>query len=277
MAFWSLDEIRGREAEVRAAFDELMAQRRVVPRPRSRQWRFFRSCLVALVDSTEPELGAARTTAAQYKFEVEDRLRRYYRSPGRPLSIVFSLMDRSRALLAEIVDEAYPSTLGYVLLVSDARPEQTLLTGNVELRQYLARVVDDAARAEFDVYRRLPVIDLAPIDRYFRVDSPAYLRIRTVVEGHAKRERCISFPLHNPSTMRVLKLRVQRVEATAAVVTTLEYWYLRWWSLRKQAYSYVYQETNHQRYHLVQLGDQWLVEGNIYPPPRNTTPQRSAR
>jgi hypothetical protein len=164
--------------------------------------------------------------------------------------------------------------VGYVLLVTHARPEVIAAPSELELREYLVRLVEDAARAEFTAYAGAPMVNLASLDGLFVPDGPAYRRIRNVIEQHARRGWTIRIPEYNPSTMRVLGVRVGEVSETQATVFTEEHWYLRWWSETEARYAYIYNETNHQRYLLTRVGDRWLVDTNVYPPPRATSAMR---
>ena len=73
----------------------------------------------------------------------------------------------------------------------------------------------------------------------------------------------------------MLDIRIVKFEAEKAFVRTKEYWYLRWFALEKNDYAKVdYRETNTQTYVLTRRDGRWLVEDNIYPPPRGSTPSR---
>ena len=61
---------------------------------------------------------------AQFKFEVEDKLRRFYLRHGSPVDFVFSLVHRRDALRHRLVmDPHYPAIAGYYLLVRDRRDD----------------------------------------------------------------------------------------------------------------------------------------------------------
>jgi hypothetical protein len=131
--------------------------------------------------------------------------------------------------------------------------------------------------AEWAVYRALPSVVLLPLERCFLVDGSAYKRIRHLAERHHERRWTIAEPNNNPSTKRVLDIKVVQIEGGRALVRTKEYWYLRWWSLDKNDYAKVdYRETNTQTYVMVRRDGRWLVDENIYPPPRGSTPHRKS-
>lgn len=260
--------------EVAEEFERLMTNPRIVSRPRSKQWQFLRHCLAVTLRRTSADFACSAQQAVQYRFEVEDRLHRYYLLPGRPLPFVFRLMHLRTALSMNLTDETYPQSNGYVLLVSrDAR--EAIMTEDT--RDVLERVVNDATDAEWAVYYRLPDLDLEPLERGFLVGGPAYKRIQFVASRHHERRWTIAHPSTNPSTKRVIDVRVLKLERDHAEVRTKEYWYLRWYSLAKGDYAQIeWRETNIQKYMLVRQGDRWLVDANFYPPPRGSAPYRKS-
>jgi hypothetical protein len=79
----------------------------------------------------------------------------------------------------------------------------------------------------------------------------------------------------NPSTKRLLALRVNRFAGREALVATTEYWHLRWWGAKEKSYAYPYRETNHQMYVLRKEPDaDWRVYENLRPAPRSSAPAR---
>lgn len=268
--YLSLCEVGARADEVRAAFEKLLASPRLSARRASQQWRFLRGCFERLLDPTVEEMHVEARKAAQYKFEIEKRLARYYQAAGPALVFVFLLMDRAVAVREDLIDEDYPSSSGYALLVSHAHLRAALSADKRELQEYFVRLIEDAARAEFAAYAAVPEVRLASLDGVFVPNGPAYRRIRNVVEQNALKGWTIRHPEYNPSTMRVLSVRVGEVTDTQATMFTEEYWYLRWWSMPESRYAYIYNETNHQRYVLTRVGARWLIDANIYPPPRAT-------
>jgi hypothetical protein len=88
-----------------------------------------------------------------------------------------------------------------------------------------------------------------------------------------RRNWTISNP-NNPSTHRLISVKVVRVGAAEAEVRTEEFWYVRWWSLDKRKNAYVYNERNFHKYLLVREAGQWLIDYDIYPPPRESASRR---
>lgn len=279
MEYLTPSEVRGRAAECRAAIDALLGTKALVGKPRARQWRFFRDGMERLLDAETPSEfdGVPPVRAAQLKFEVEDKLRRYYLRPGASTGFVFSLVHESELARYGVEEESgYPRLAGYCVLVRDLGAEGVGASASVtrvDLSAYLERVVTACADAEFGAYAALPEICLDEARRWFCADGPALREIANLVTRHRQRGWVISNPL-NPSTKRVLSVKVKKIEGGEAVVATSEYWYLRWWDTKADTYVYPYRETNRQLYVLRKEPDDWRVFENLRPPPRSSAPHR---
>jgi hypothetical protein len=267
-AFLTEPQIRQQARKIRSAFNALMLSKRVVSRPTSRQWQFFRHCFDVLMGEALGDFPCTAQAAAQYKFEVSKRLRNYYRLPGDAVSFVFSLTykDGDRRLPSE----DYPTANGYALLVT--RNVADALDRN-EIEARLERVIADAVDAEWTVYMKLPQLDILTLDSVFETTGSAYKRIRMIAESHHKKRWTINNP-GNPSTRRLVTVKVEELSPNSAKIRTEEYWYLRWWSIDKKIYAYIYNEMNRQMYFVVKRGDRWLVRDNFYPKTKTSTPLR---
>ena len=78
--------------------------------------------------------------------------------------------------------------------------------------------------------------------------------------------------MSNPSTKQLLAIDVKEIRGNEAVVRTTEYWYLRWWSTVEQRYRCPYRETDRHTYVLVNTSNGYVVDENIRPAPRSSTP-----
>lgn len=218
--------------------------------------------------------------AAQLKFEVEDRLRRFYLHPGKALRYIFAMVHANHLSSYVLVDsEPYPSFAGYCVLVreySEADASNVEVESKATLKPYLERVVAECIDAEFRAYAALPEISLDELEKWFYPDSPAMKEIINLVTRHQARGWIISNPL-NPSTKRLQRIKVHRVDAKECLVHTTEYWYLRWWDASKSAYAYPYRETNTQVYVLKKSEGTWKVYQNLRPSPRSSAPHRRAK
>jgi hypothetical protein len=272
-AYLTPAQIGARAEAVTAEFERLLATKKLVLRPTSKQWTFLRHCFSVLLGGESRDAAYTRQQALQYKFEVEDKLRRYYLAPGRAVPFVFRISHLEKALALSLIEDGYPSANGYVLLV--AEPGAVAAADHGAISDVLERVVTEATDAEWAVYQKLPDVELAALERCFVVTGSAYKRIRHLAEQHHNRRWTIAKPDNNPSTKRVLDVKVIEIEPERARVRTKEYWYLRWFSLDANDYAKVdYRETNVQTYIMVLRDGRWLVEDNIYPPPRSSTPHR---
>lgn len=276
MEYLQIEEIHERTQEIRSALESLLASKVLVVRGGALQWRFLRDCFERLLSNEHiSDFGrVAPVQLAQYKFEIEDKLRRFYLHPGKPLDFVFTVVHSSKHSLHGI-DEGYPSLAGYSLLVRDLSIDR--ITHDEEtgenLRLYLERVVTEANDAEFRAYAALPEIRDDEISRWFCAGSPAYNEIRNILERHNKKRWVISNS-YNPSTKRITEVKVKKVSLNEARVSAKEYWYLRWWDEREESYVYAYRESNDQMYELKKIDNEWKVYRNLRGQPRTSTPHR---
>lgn len=280
MEYMDYQEIMAARAGIQKSFDELMTIRPLVARPKANQWLFFRECAAKLLDL---DMGQVKifaqiptVTAAQYKYEVEDRLRRFYRRPGKRQDFVFTLVHAKKLHWYGLDEDTYPVLAGYALLVRDMRDQKMMPASLVgpELAAYLEKVVSQGMLAEFNAYMALPEIDLAGLQPWFVENSPAMLEISEVVKGCGRRGWHLGNPM-NPSTFRLLSVVVKSVSGDDAEVATREYWYLRWWDRRREKYTYPYRETNQQLYILNRnAAGEWKIFQNIRPAPRSSQPMR---
>ena len=97
--------------------------------------------------------------------------------------------------------------------------------------------------------------------------------ILNVLSRHKERGWVLTNPM-NPSTKRILSIKVKDIEKKEIFVSTTEYWYLRWWDSRKKTYAFPYRETNHQQYVLRIDDGIWKVYETIRPAPRTSIPHR---
>ena len=81
----------------------------------------------------------------------------------------------------------------------------------------------------------------------------------------------------NPSTRRLVTVKVRKVEGDEALVGSTEYWYLRWWSTRMREYIYAFRQTSRVTYELRNTPDGWRVHANLRPSPRTVGPNRRTR
>jgi len=187
MEFLAPATVRERAVECRTEFATLLGTKALVGKPRARQWRFLGAILERLLDGRAASEFDALTPvqAAQLKFAVEDKLRRYYLHPGGTPRLVFQLAHGSELERYGVEQAAdYPSLAGYCVLIRDlvaegvgAAPAAT----RGELAAYLERVVTACADAEFAAYAALPEIHLDEVRRWFCADGPALREITNLV------------------------------------------------------------------------------------------------
>jgi hypothetical protein len=275
--FLSIREARTRSAEVRGALRTLMTTRAVVGRPGAQQWRFLAACVERVLAPAGPSefdaLGPAR--AAQLKFEVSDRLRRHYLRHEPSEGLAFALVHRSEMGEYRIRETvSYPDIAGYAVLIREPKRDSTLPPQADALADYLERVVAEAVDSEFRFYA-LGQPDPATLQLWFCAGGPALREIVQRAERRREQGWIISNPL-NPSTRRLLAVKVRRVTGEEAVVGSTQYWYLRWWSTRTSDYIYAFRQTTQMTYVLRREDGTWRVYENLKPSPRTVGPNRRA-
>lgn len=277
MEYLQLEEIQKKSGEILAALDALLSTRALVARRGARQWQFLRDSLQRLISPgfASEFISMTPVCVAQYKFELEDKLRRFYLHPGKPVDYVFSIVHRSKLTDYAGIDDTYPDLAGYCLLIRDVASDRNVTdTQNGEDRKlYLERVISEANDAEFMAYAALPEIRVEELERWFCTESPALNEILNLLNCHRQKRWIISNPF-NPSTKRLLNTKVKTVSQDEAMVNTTEYWYLRWWDERDGSYAFSYRETNRQMYVVRKENGQWKVFQNLRSMPRTSTPNR---
>lgn len=154
MEYLSPDRVSGRSEKCMAELETILAVKALAGKPKSRQWRFFRDAVGRFLSgngSSEFD-GISPVHAAQLKFEVEDKLRRFYLRSGRLPGFVFTLVHESE-LSAYGIEEtsAYPRLAGYCVLVRDLGDERVGVSAAAteDVQPYLEKVVSACADAEF--------------------------------------------------------------------------------------------------------------------------------
>lgn len=279
VVYLSLFEILSMEDEIKQEMTLLLSNKAVVSKPNSFQWQFFSDCINKLFDSNHNSKfhSLPNIKKAQLKFEAEGKLRKFYLRPGRKIDFVFQMIHK-KELKNILFDEAdsYPDVGEYSVLVRNISRENIAYTGLSEkdIKDYIERVVAEAMETEFKAYMMLPkIISDIVLDRWFVPDSPAVKEIMHVVLRHKERGWIISNPM-NPSTKRILNSKIKKVDNGEVFVSTVEYWYLRWWDVNKDAYTYPYRETIRRQYVLRKHNGLWKVYETMWPQPRTSVPHR---
>lgn len=278
MSFLTQAEMAERAPDLRAALAGLLAEPSFTAKPGALQWQFLQAVLERMLEpgQASPFDRRERVNLAQFKFEVADRLQRYYLRPGKPVRFLFSLVHRS-SLEDSLPGQDWPTLGGYLLRVRDLAGEAGAapLDPNA-LRAYLERVVAEACMAEFQAYQALPEVRGEVLERWFVADGPAHREILSVLARRRAGHWTLATPM-NPSTMRILEMTVRSVTDQEAVVATSEYWYLCWQDSRSLEATYPYRETNRQLYTLLPTAEGWKVFQNLRPMPKSTALHRKVK
>ncbi len=279
MEYLSSREIISSKEDIKHELELLLSNKSVVTKPNSNQWQFFIDCLNRLFDPNTKSKFNSLTNShkAQFKFEVKDKLRKFYFKPGRKINFVFQMIHK-KELQNILFDDAdsYPDLGGYSILIRDTSNEATPNHNITEKdsKEYIERVVAEAVETEFEAYRTLPeIIEDGLLNSWFYPAGPAKKEILHVLSRHKERGWILT-NFMNPSTKRILAIKVKKIEKNEIFVSTTEYWYLRWWDTKKKSYAFPYRETNRQQYFLRKDNGIWKVYETIRPSPRTSIPHR---
>lgn len=279
MEYLAFEEAVIKKKDIAAELDLLLSNKALVAKPNALQWKFFRDCTKVLLNpkyqSDFPSL--SKSQIAQLKYEAEEKLKKYYLRPGRKINYVFQIVHKKE--LTHIFNgEAYtyPNIGGYSVLIRDTSNEVTPSHNLTEkdIKEYIERVVTESVDMEFEAYKTLPnIIADELLDAWFCPFGPAKKEILHILTRHKERGWILTNYM-NPSTKRILNIKVRKIERKEIFVATTEYWYLRWWDSKKNTYTFPYRETNRQQYVLRKDDGIWKVYETIRPAPRTSIPNR---
>lgn len=270
----SKKEITHYANEIRDEFEALMGSPMFASRPSSRQWEFFRFLFELTLGGHKGIFTGNEKQIVNYKFEINARLRDYYLSFGRPVDFVFRLVSVKRSGPASPIQRGYPSSHGYALQIFFNKQDPDSLQLN---KLTVEKTIGKALSLELAAYEGLAESDIDNLKAVFDPNSSAFKKIARIVRTHRdKRHWNISNP-GNPSTNRLIDVRIKEITAKTAVVRTTEYWLLLWWDEKAAKYAHYYNETNWQTYFLEKRKRRWVVVDNPYSQPSTSAPRRNLR
>ncbi len=279
MEFLSLDEIAVLENEIQQEQRALFNNRAVITKTKSNQWLFFNDCIGLLFNPNYKSkyFSEPATKLAQLKFEIENKLKNFYLKPGRKIEYVFKLIHKKelKNIFFE-VNESYPSVNGYSVLIRKVVNTNSLTNGLTkrDIKDYIERIIAEAVDIEFEAYRTIPqIISDDLLNNWYCLNGPAKREILHIINRHIERGWVIN-NFMNPSTKRILDIKVKDIKNRELYVSTIEYWYLRWWDTKKSVYTFPYRETTRQRYILRKVDGIWKIYEVIMPAPRTSVPHR---
>jgi hypothetical protein len=220
---------------------------------------------------------------AQLKYEAGDKLKKHYLPPGRKINYVFQIV-RKKELPNFINDETddYLHVVGYSILIRDTSNEVTpypLI--EKDIKEYIERVVTEVVEIElacpagrFEAYQTLPeLIDNDLLNNWFCPFGPAEKKMMNVSLHHKEMSWILTNPM-NPSTKRILSIKIVDIKKKEIFVSTAEYLYLRWWDVKKNSFAFPYRGTNWQQCILRKDEGIRKVYETIRPAPRTFIPNR---
>lgn len=279
MEYLTLEEAINKKKDIADELEILLSNKSLVAKPKAKQWKFLKDCTNILLN---PKFRSQFSSLhnyqiAQLKYEAEDKLKKYYLRPGRKINYVFQIVHKKE--LTNIFNgeaDEYPNVGGYSVLIRDTSNEVTPYHNLTEkdIKEYIERIITEAVETEFEAYQTLPkIIEDDLLNSWFCPFCPAKKEILHVLTRHKERGWVLT-NLMNPSTKRILSIKVKDIQKKEIFVSTTEYWYLRWWDTNKKSYAFPYRETNRQLYILRKDNGIWKVYETIRPAPRTSIPHR---
>lgn len=91
MKYLSLKEIVSLKKDINYELELLLSNKSAVTKPHSLQWLFFVDCVNTLFNPhTNSKFNSlTNSNKAQFKYEIENKLRNFYLRPGRKIDFVF--------------------------------------------------------------------------------------------------------------------------------------------------------------------------------------------
>lgn len=220
--------------EIQEEFERLMKSPQVAVKPHAKQWGFFRHCFDALIRETDGEFQCTKSSAITYWDEISKKLKKCYdHSHHTPVRFKFWLRDERHKsdILGKHAD--YKCSNGYLLLVI---PTDPVLRTELQIRDILSRVIDDAIHAIFDVFNTPSGENLAALKNYYDPAGSAYKEVLKAITRHNERGEVISNP-DNPSTRPQLRrIELSILDEDYAEIWVVEYWNLHWLSKTQNIY-----------------------------------------
>ncbi|MHB8871819.1 MAG: hypothetical protein ACYC5G_05180 [Candidatus Doudnabacteria bacterium] len=279
MEYLAFEEAVIKKKDIADELNLLLSNKALVAKPNALQWKFLRDCANVLLNPKfrSKFSSLSNSQKAQLKYEAEDKLKKYYLRPGRKINYVFQIVHKKD--LTNIFNgeaDEYPHVGGYSVLIRDTSNEVTPYHNLTEkdIKEYIERIITEAVETEFDAYHTLPkIIEDDLLNSWFCPFGPAKKEIMHVLLRHKERGWILTNQM-NPSTKRILNIKVKDIKKKEIFVSTTEYWYLRWWDAKRNSYAFPYRETSRQQYVLRKDDGIWKVYEAIRPSPRTSIPNR---
>ena len=215
-------EIGHYKSEIEEEFRTIVKHPWFSSRKNARQWMFFKHCFSVLIGENSGDFACSEKQAIYYKYEITDRLQRYYLSFGKPIKFVFHLINEKKTGVSDYDEVDYPSCNNYRLRVSHNSNRPDVIQ---EKKLLIEKTIAEAMDAEFGVYQALPALEFTRLAEVFDINGSAYKEIVNRAKKHKKRGWIIRGE-ENPSTKRLIDVRIRDLSENRAEVRTSEYWLL---------------------------------------------------
>lgn len=127
----------------------------------------------------------------------------------------------------------------------------------------LIEVVKNSNRAEFNAYKKIPVLNTEEIEEFTTGIKKSEILTRL------NRRRDSSWVMNNeknPSEAMIYNFNVKEKSMDLSKVITVEHWKLHWFDTKRREYKKPYDQITHQEYLLVKESGKWKVKSNDIAP-----------
>jgi hypothetical protein len=154
--------------------------------------------------------------------------------------------------------------LGIVIMTLIAASFYVFLFQPYRQKKEILKVIENANRTQFQVFKRLDLKDSVKIDSFYTRTGSARKSIITLMKESQNGNRRIDVPTDNPSYYTIHEKRVVEININHAIVKTKEHWFLKWYDTGIKKYKVSYDHLNEQIYQLINIDGVWKIENNFY-------------
>ncbi len=118
-----------------------------------------------------------------------------------------------------------------------------------------------ANRAEYDSYKKLPIVDSINVDRYWTKKGISRKRIMEILLKHPKLGRILVDTLQS-SGAKIVNFKVIFKSRYYIRIETEEHWRLQWYNTKTKVFDKIYDRVDAQVYELLREDNLWKINDN---------------
>jgi hypothetical protein len=127
----------------------------------------------------------------------------------------------------------------------------------------LIEVVKNSNRAEFNAYKKIPVLSTKEVEEF----TTGIKKTEILTRLNKRRDSLwVMNNEKNPSEAMIYNFSVKEKKTDLAKVITVEHWKLHWFDTKRKEYRKPYDQITHQEYLLIKENGKWKVTSNDMAP-----------